>query len=82
MAKKSINDLKFDDFTHVIPAKEIENTLLFHCGKREVKHFWNFMAGQTISALEEQGGIYAGDLQRFLKYRKQGMKGSKMPLDD
>lgn len=75
---KKIKDLTLDDFIHVIPAKLIEQTL----GKRETKHFWNFMAGQTISCLEKQAGIYVVDLVNFLKYRKQGLSGRNMPLDD
>ena len=79
--KKKIQDLQFDDFIRVIPAKELEKVLEFQCGKREVKKFWDFMVGQTIQSLEAQGGIYVGDFERYLKYRKQGIK-KNFPLDD
>ena len=80
--KKTIKELRLDDFTHVIPYKEFEKVLQFHCGKKEIKHFSDFMIGQTVSMLEAQAGIYATDIIRFLNYRRKGLVGKKMPLDD
>lgn len=82
MKKISIQKLTFDHFTNIIPAEELSRTLEYYCGKREVKHFWNYMRGQTMSILERQAGVYAIDIQRFLKYRRINLAGKKMPLDD
>jgi len=83
--KKKISQLSLDDFTHVIPKREIEEILIFHLGKikgkKEIERFNHFMIGQTMAILERQPGIYASDLERFLRYRRQGIS-KKFPLDD
>lgn len=81
MPKKKIQKLEFEDFVHVIPMVELEKTIEYHCGKREVKRFRDFMAGQTVSLLESQGGVYVGDFLRYLKERKRGIK-KNFPLWD
>jgi hypothetical protein len=75
---KKITELTINDFLYVIPWEEVERTL----GKRESKHFDNFMRGQTVQSLEAQAGVYRGDLEEFLRYRKKGFSGKNMPLDD
>lgn len=71
--KIKITELKLDDFISIIPSKELERILEYRCGKKEVKHFWNYMNGQTVAMLEQQSGIFVIDLIRFLKYRKRGL---------
>ena len=67
MKKKKIKpklDKKYslEQFGHVIPSSVIERILT----KRDLKKFNKFMTGQTVSLLEQQGGIYAHDLERFI----------------
>ncbi len=82
MKKQKINNLKFEDFITVIPIEILEERIGFLCGKRELKHFRNFMSGQTVGMIEQQGGIFADDFERYLIYRKRNLSGDKMPLDD
>ena len=75
----NIKDLTIEDFIFVIAWPLIEHVL----GKRETKQFCKFMDGQTCGYIPgtEIPAVYIDDLIRFLKYRRQGMKG-KYPLDD
>lgn len=79
--KLTIKDLTIGDFISIIPQQEVER-LLNLVGKREVKHFWDFMNGQTAARLEAQYGIYIDDLQRFLYFRKKNLTGKKIPVND
>jgi len=51
-------ELTINDFTPVVPWKQIEEVL----GKREYKKFCKFMQGQTVV----EGGVFVWDLERFL----------------
>lgn len=83
--KVTISQYTVEDFMFVIPATEIESYMNLYLGKpegkKEIKKFWDFMRGQTMQLLSEQGGVYTSDLQRYLDYRKKGMKNN-FPLDD
>ena len=70
--------IKLDDFFQVVPRNIIEGVF----SKKELKHFDDYMVGQTISLLKQQGGYYVTDIARFLRYRQKGLLGKEMPLDD
>lgn len=70
--------LELDDFFHLIPRDTIEQVL----DRKELKEFDEYMVGQTIMLMKQQGGYHVGDIARFLTYRRKGLKAKNMPLDD
>ncbi len=61
-SKQQVSTHHIDEFLGVIPESIIKGIL----SKREYKKFEKFMNGQTMIILERQGGVYYGDLLRFL----------------
>ena len=78
MTKKTKELPQLDEFFCVVPRE----VLLSRFSPTELKQFDDYMIGQTIALLQEQGGYYVADVARFLNYRRKGLTGKKMPLED
>lgn len=79
--KRKITEVQFEEVPSVYLWDDIERFLQRECGAAEVKHFREHMNGQTVAKVHGCH-VYTGDLIRFFKYRRQGLTGKKMPLDD
>ena len=77
-----IQDATTEDMVTLLPAVELERHIEALFGKRELKHFRQFMNGQTVTMIETQAGVNVADIMRYLRYRKRRLKGQEMPLVD
>jgi hypothetical protein len=71
MPRKSYDLRQFTDY---IPFKVVEQVMT----KEDYKRFLKFMGGQTVS----EHGVYAWDLERFIKLHNAGVPVNKMPVYD
>lgn len=72
--KYDITKLKIENFGVGVPDKD----LLFNLGKAEYKRLQKWLRGQTCPL----GGVYPHDLERYLYYRKQGIKAKDIEVLD